>query len=74
MIWLTCKYIDVFSLVLTHKYYYGGDDALNHLSCRTLQTKGVFVWDYNLARLYNPTHFDLTLSSKCVGLYNLARL
>jgi hypothetical protein len=34
----------------------------------------VFVWDYNLPRLYNPTTFELTLSSKIIGLYNLDRL
>jgi hypothetical protein len=37
-------------------------------------TKGVFVWDYNPPRLYNPTIFELTLSSKVVRLYNLDRL
>jgi hypothetical protein len=24
----------------------------------------VFVWDYNLSRLYNPTNFELSVSSK----------
>jgi hypothetical protein len=37
-------------------------------------TKGVFVWDYKLSRLYNPTNFELGASSKFVGLYNLSRL
>jgi hypothetical protein len=32
-------------------------------------TMGVFVWDYNLHRLYNPIFF-----CKFVGLYNLGRL
>jgi gibberellin 2beta-dioxygenase len=41
---------------------------------RLLFIKGVFVWDYNLPRLYNPTTFELTLSSKIIGLYNLGRL
>jgi hypothetical protein len=36
--------------------------------------KGVFVWDYNLDRLYNLTNCELTLSLKFVGLYNLPRL
>jgi hypothetical protein len=36
--------------------------------------KGVFVWDYNLGRLYNLTNCELTLSSKYVGLYNLSTL
>jgi hypothetical protein len=34
----------------------------------------VFVWDYNLSRLYNPIIFELRVSSKVVGLYNLSRL
>jgi hypothetical protein len=34
----------------------------------------VFVWDYKLSRLYNPTNFELGASSKFVGLYNLSRL
>jgi hypothetical protein len=40
----------------------------------TYEAKGVFVWDYNLPRLYNPTIFELRVSSKIVGLYNLGRL
>ncbi|PWZ45214.1 hypothetical protein Zm00014a_029635 [Zea mays] len=28
---------------------------------RINDNKGVFVWDYNLPRLYNPTTFELTL-------------
>jgi hypothetical protein len=39
-----------------------------------MMCKGVFVWDYNPPRLYNPTIFELTLSSKVVRLYNLDRL
>jgi hypothetical protein len=39
-----------------------------------IDPKGVFVWDYNPPRLYNPTIFELTLSSKVVRLYNLDRL
>jgi hypothetical protein len=34
----------------------------------------VFVWDYNLPRLYNPTTFELRVSSKVVALCNLGRL
>jgi hypothetical protein len=34
----------------------------------------VFVWDYNLSRLYNLTTFELRVSSKIVGLYNLGGL
>jgi hypothetical protein len=34
----------------------------------------VFVWDYNLPRLYNPTIFELSVGLKVVGLYNLDRL
>jgi hypothetical protein len=29
-------------------------------------TNEVFVWDYNLSRLYNPTNFELSVSSKFV--------
>jgi hypothetical protein len=29
---------------------------------------GLFVWDYNLARLYNLTYFELTRSSKYIQL------
>jgi hypothetical protein len=38
------------------------------------KTFGVFVWGYNLSRLYNPINFVLSASSKVVGLYNLDRL
>jgi hypothetical protein len=38
------------------------------------RTKRVFVWDYNLLRLYNPINFELAPSSKFVGLYNLDNL
>jgi hypothetical protein len=41
---------------------------------RKKQYKGVFVWDYNLPRLYNPINFELSVSSKFVGVYNLDRL
>jgi hypothetical protein len=41
---------------------------------KIFQYKGVFVWDYNPPRLYNPIIFELTLSSKVVRLYNLDRL
>jgi hypothetical protein len=38
------------------------------------RAKWLFVWDYNLPRLYNPIIFELRVSSKVVGLYNLGRL
>lgn len=34
----------------------------------------VFVWYYNLSRLYNSTNFEPALDSKFVRLYNLVRL
>jgi hypothetical protein len=35
--------------------------------------KELFVWDHNLFRLYNST-FELSISLKFAGLYNLDRL
>ena len=49
----------------------GSSSPVRNLYC---QAQGVFVWDYNPPRLYNPTFFELTLSSKVVRLYNLDRL
>jgi hypothetical protein len=31
----------------------------------------VFFWYYNISRLYNPTIFELSVSSKVVRLFNL---
>jgi hypothetical protein len=45
-----------------------------HIFSLCNDTKVMFVWDYNLSRLYNPINFELTFSSKFGGLYNLGRL
>jgi hypothetical protein len=34
----------------------------------------MFVWDYNLARLFNLINFELNVNSKFVVLYNLDKL
>jgi hypothetical protein len=36
--------------------------------------KGLFVWDHNLFGLYNSINFELNISLKFAGLYNLDRL
>jgi hypothetical protein len=57
------------------KFYHKNYKCLHDLDIiKILVSKWVFVWDYNLSRLYNPIIFELTLSSKVVGLYNLGRL
>jgi hypothetical protein len=38
---------------------------------RPTEPKVVFVCDYNMSRLYNPTNFELSVSFKKFGLYNL---
>jgi hypothetical protein len=35
---------------------------------------GVFICVYNLTRFYNPANFELSVSSKFFGLYNLEKL